>query len=152
MAKAIIFDTGLLVLLVVGSASRSFITRHKRTSQFSADDFDLLSGLLARCEVFVTPNTLTETSNLVRQVSEPARSAIGATFAALIEAAEEIYVPSRHASGHPAFARLGLADSAQLRAVSGRMLLTVDLGLYLSALAAGEAAENFNHLRDNRSS
>jgi hypothetical protein len=30
------------------------------------------------------------------------------------------------------------------------MLLTVDQGLYLSAVAAGEAAENFNHLRDNR--
>jgi hypothetical protein len=30
------------------------------------------------------------------------------------------------------------------------MLTTVDLGLYLSALAAEEAAENFSHLRDNR--
>ena len=48
------------------------------------------------------------------------------------------------------FPRLGLTDTALLEVVSADApLLTVDLDLYVAALASGdEAASNFNHWRD----
>ena len=66
-------DTNLLVLLVVGSESRELISKHRRLEHYSAEDYDILVELLQNAEnLFVTPNTLTETSNLVSQHGEPA--------------------------------------------------------------------------------
>ena len=59
-------DANLLVLLVVGTVQRSLIGRHPRLKAYIADDFDVLVKLLDTGEkIYVTPNTLTETSNLL---------------------------------------------------------------------------------------
>ena len=68
-------DTNLLVLLVVGSESRDLISKHRRLEHYSSEDYDILYRLLEDAdELFVTPNTLTEASNLVSQHREPERS------------------------------------------------------------------------------
>ena len=68
-------DTNLLVLLVVGSESRELISKHRRLEHYSAEDFDILCEFLENAnQLYVTPNTLTETSNLVGQHGEPERS------------------------------------------------------------------------------
>jgi hypothetical protein len=146
---SLILDSSLLVLFVVGTTNRSLIERHKRLKAFSVEDFDLLCGVIALTpEVVVTPNTLTETSSLLHQIDEPARSQIQETFRRLILATGEEYVPSRSAVPANEFPRLGLTDVVLLgMSQEPRALLTTDLSLYLAALERGVSAVNFNHLR-----
>ena len=82
-------------------------------------------------------------------------SALRTTFAALVEAQEEIYVAARDSVRQPAFRRLGLTDTAILKLAvrtdnSELALLTTDVGLYLEAARTNPLAENFNHLRQAR--
>jgi hypothetical protein len=140
----------LLVLFVVGTASRSYISRHKRLKAYTETDFELLLSLLsAGKETVVTPNTLTETSNLIRQIGEPAKSHISEVFSRLVSAIDETYVPSKRAIERSEFRAIGLTDSALLEILSvAHFLLTADLDLYLAALAQGVPAGNFNHIRE----
>lgn len=150
--RKILIDTQLLILLIVGDTDRALISRHKRTKcAFVEEDFDLLERILGSAsEVLVTPNILTEASNLIAQagsLSVADRARVMATFKRLLGCAKEEYVPSAEAGAHGAFARLGLADSASL--VTGRkdvVVLTSDLDLYLEAAKVGPAY-NFNHMR-----
>jgi hypothetical protein len=144
-----ILDTNLLVLFLVGTADRSYISRHRRLRAYSEADFDLLLRLLESVRtIIVTPNILTEVSNLARQIDDPARTRIGAVFRTLLDAVDERHVPSRHAASHPEFLRLGLTDVAIMEEMAnGHILLTADLDLYLAVSRRGHQAENFNHLR-----
>ena len=144
-------DTNLLVLLVVGSESRELIPKHRRLEHFTVDDFDILAEFLENADrLYVTPNTLTETSNLVRQHREPERSVLMRRLQFLIHESREIIVASAKASTNYNFEQLGLTDVALLEAVTKDIpLLTVDLDLYLAAIASGEErAINFNRYRD----
>jgi len=77
----------LLSLSVVGTASREYVAKHKRLRHFNTADFDLLVDNVSRAsDIVVTPNTLTETSNWVKMIAEPARSHIAGTFRHLISA------------------------------------------------------------------
>jgi hypothetical protein len=148
--KTLVLDTALLTLLIVGLTDRKYIAAHKRLSQFVEEDFDLLVTALERAETLVvTPNTLTEASNWLRQIKEPARAQIQKVFEAFIHRYREIYVPSADASKRAEFIRLGLTDSAILEvAKSDVVVLSTDLDLCIAAEIAEYAAVNFNHLRD----
>ena len=143
-------DANLLVLLVVGATDQALVRRHRRLQAFNAEDYDLLVELLGKYQqVLVTPNTLTETSNLLSQHAEPQRSRFFDTFRSLIEINKEIVVASVKASGNASFKRLGLTDAALLEVLTADTpLITVDLDLYVAALAkAPGAAINFTHLQ-----
>jgi len=144
----VFIDANLLVLLVVGRVDRNSIPKHKRTSRFSPEDYDRLLEIVDTARrVFVTPNTLTETSNLLANRSDP--RFLG-TLRRLIEATDEIVVTSKAAAGNRMFDRLGLTDAALLQAISAeRPLITVDLDLYGAAAAKGEGfAYNFTYLQN----
>jgi len=150
MPSALFIDANLIVLLVVGSFGRELIARHRRTRIFAIEDYDRLVRAISRVvNVRVTPNTLTEASNLLAQHREPQRSQLLVRLRAVIERSTESVVASVDAARHDEFPRLGLTDAALLEVVSADTpLLTVDLNLYLAALAGGdEAAINFNHWR-----
>lgn len=149
----VILDTNLLVLLIVGLTSPRLIASHGGLKAYAADDFALLVGIVSRAAaIVVTPNTLSETSNLLKRIGEPARTAIQTRFAAFIRKSEERYVESATASRRAEFVRLGLADAALLCLSGEGVLLTADLGLYVAASAAGHKALNFNHVRDGAAS
>jgi len=147
-------DAHLLVLLIVGATSRHLIAKHKRLKSFRDSDYERLVQLIARNVspgsgtepttvgvVRVTPNTLTEASNLLAQHQEPERTRFFRTLRLLIEDSTEVVVASADASSTSAFPRLGLTDAALLKVVSPETpLLTVDLDLY-------HAAVNFRHLQ-----
>lgn len=149
-SSRLLIDANLLVLLVVGMTARRLVSKHKRLREFSEDDYDLLTALISAVdEVVVTPNTLTEASNLLKQHRDPERSRFLDGLKAVIKGGREITVPSADASDNPAFRRLGLADAAILEIVSkDTKLLTVDLDLWKAASSRGSnAAENFWHLK-----
>ena len=75
MRKIIALDANLLVLLIVGLTDRRLIASHKRLKEYTVDDFDLLERLIsASAGIAVTPNVLSEASNLTRQIGGPARN------------------------------------------------------------------------------
>lgn len=145
-------DSNLLLLYVVGSASRGYIAKHKRLKTFTERDFDLLIDQLSvASSVVPTPDTLTETSNLIDYIGDPARSHVYRKLNELLGLAEyeETYVPSSRAASLPELPRLGLTDCALLDVcASGVPLITADLPLFLAAVGRGARALNFNHLRD----
>lgn len=147
-------DTNLLVLLVVGETDKALISKHRRTRAYRAQDYELLVRLINESDhqVFVTPNTLTEASNLLAQDrrEEPDRSRIFGVLQALIERTEEEIVESKVATRNNNFKRLGLTDAALLEVVSAsNPLITTDLDLYLAASAKESgAAYNFTHYRE----
>jgi hypothetical protein len=148
--QQILIDTNLLVLFIVGTVSRQYISKHKRLTQFIPEDYDVLLEILNQASsLLITPNTLTETSNLVAYIYEPARTEIFIVFQQFLNNWREIYIPSTTVSARQEFIRLGLADAAMLEALSKDMLLlTTDLDLYLVASSLGFSAVNFNQIRD----
>ncbi|MDE0385328.1 MAG: hypothetical protein OXI22_15700 [Defluviicoccus sp.] len=124
------------------------IPRHRRSRRFSPDDYDRLLALLEPLDkVLVTPNTLTEASNLLLSSRDPRPMAC---LRALIENTDEVVVASRTAAQSRLFDRLGLTDAALLEVVSAESpLITVDFDLYGAALAKGAGvAVNFAHFQD----
>lgn len=150
--RSIVLDANLLVLFVVGLVDKQLIGKHKRTRSFEPEDFDLLKQILSEYEeVVVTPNVMTEASNLIAQTAEPALTAVRRQLASLAGVQREVYWHSATAVEHPEFIRLGLTDSGLLGLVGESMpLLTTDLDLYLSAAKKNSRATNFNHLRQAR--
>ena len=143
-------DAHLLVLLVVGNEDRVLINRHRRLRQYTAEDYDLLLEIVAGVtDIYVTPNTLTEASNLLRQHEEPERSRLSEQLRWLIEGSEEITVRSAVASSNSEYVRLGLTDAALLEvATADTPLITKDVILYIAACEKDpHAALNFDHYR-----
>ena len=126
-------DANLFVLLVVRNVGRDLIEKHRRLREYSAEDYEILIDLLDRVQrVYVTPNTLTETSNLLAQHREPERSRFFDRLRFIIHESEEVVIASAVASSNSAFNRLGLTDAALLEVVTPETpLVTVDLDLYL---------------------
>jgi hypothetical protein len=145
----VVLDANLLVLLIVGSADRRYIARHRRLRAYTDSDFDLLQSLLpSMTSIIVTPNILTEASNLASQIAEPARSHIAEAFRFFVSLAQEHYVDARRAVMQPEFPQLWLTDAGVLEQMTkANLLLTADQELYLAALDRGLPAENFNYLR-----
>ena len=111
----------------------------------------MLIDLISQVQrVLVTPNTLTETSNLLGQHGEPERSQFFEQLQFLIEDTEEIVIASAVASQNRSFTQLGLTDAALLQvATEDTPIVTVDFGLYLAAATSNpDSVINFSHLRD----
>ena len=149
MTKPILLDTQLIVLLVVGLTSKAIIGKHKKLSEFSTDDFELLELLLGDDpKLVLLPNTVSEAGSLLRQHRNPERTAILSTFKKLIDLSRERYTASRVAASRAEYERLGITDSAIIACCTKRLrLLTADLDLYNAAREAGVDATNFNHER-----
>lgn len=149
-----LIDANLLVLLVVGKVGRELIGRHRRLQDYTAEDYDLLVDTIESVgQLIVTPNTLTESSNLLGQHGEPDRSRLLEMLRILIVDAREVVISSEIASANLEFVRLGLTDAVLLEAATEESpLLTTDLRLYLAALSSDASditAVNFRHLRSS---
>lgn len=140
-ASTLVIDTNLLLVLLVGAQDRNQVPRFKRTSKYTVEDYDHLANYVAGFRrVVVTPNVLTEVSNLAGQLSEPLRSRVLAQLGvfAATQAAER-YIPSSEAVKERDFRRLGLADATIVLAAHNPeekfAVLTDDFALYGKLLA-----------------
>lgn len=144
-------DANLLVLLVVGKTQRNLINRHRRLKGFSESDYESLVGFFDEgTKIFVTPNTLTETSNLLAYGPRELNARLFEVLKFMIEDSEEIVVKSGVASNMPEFRWLGLTDAVLIEVACDEMpLVTVDWELYNAIVSRDpRAAFNFNHFRD----
>lgn len=145
--NAILLDANLLLLFIVGAASPSYIARHKRLRGYHVRDYDLLVRLLSSAaSVSVTPNAVTEASNLARYIAEPARTEIAKKLRGFLDEIREVYIMSTRAAAADGYIRLGITDAGMLdNEFADHLLLTADLDLYLEAARQGRRTENFNH-------
>ena len=140
MRKAVAIDTNLLVLLVVGMTDPDYIKRHRRLHPtYKSRHFDLVREILIRApKVICTAHILAEASNLLRQIGDPMRSEIMATYRIFIQSAEEPLIPAKQASQSSSFIPLGLTDAAILSLdPTDVLLLTVDHDLHIASSERG---------------
>ena len=139
MLRGLFIDANLLILLVVGRVGSDLIGEHRRLRGFSVADYELLVDFTADYDViYVTPNTLAETSNLLASHLRTHRHRFLGTLRALIEQSREIVIASADAAGNAHYLDLGLTDAALLEAVSSETpLLTADVKLFTVATADG---------------
>ena len=151
MTGVVVVDTNLLILLVVGSVSRTYIARHKRLGDYCEDDFVLLVELIGQfSDMVLVPHVLTETGNLlVSGIDPPARGRVLDRFRTLITTTLELAIPSAEGARREEFGRLGLTDAVLLHLCGMRengldpTLITADQGLADAANAQGYAVIDY---------
>lgn len=147
----VLVDTNLLLLYFVGWYDQGLIERWSRTSdRFVSLDYDLLLLLLEPFEkLVVTPHVLTEVSNMLGYLAEPAKTRCRERLAQIVRSVmEEKRTPAADLSEDPAFIPFGIADTSILEAAVGSYLvLTDDLPLYAYLLGHGVEVLNFNEIR-----
>ncbi|MGD0023751.1 MAG: hypothetical protein ABSC37_03850 [Xanthobacteraceae bacterium] len=148
-SKGVLFDTNLLVLLVIGIYRRARIATFKRTRQYAPEDFALVLSLIEKFDRRITtPNILTEANNLVRQLPESEHPAVSRIMAHLIAEIFEQYRISAEAVRYLGFARLGLTDCITASIANEALVLTDDFRLSNTLFHLGRDVININHLRD----
>lgn len=143
----VLLDANLLLLLLVGACDREAVGVHNRLSAYKPPMVDLLAAELAEYRrIVVTPNVLTEVSNLSTSMHARLRSGVYQLLAIGTTTWDEVYVPSAAAVQRPEFSRLGLTD-AVLLTLKGRAitLFTADAMLCDAAWRVGLPAVNFWH-------
>lgn len=127
-----VIDSNLLVLHIAGRVDLAIIDTHRRLREFLKSDYGILQQHLSTFNgIMVTPNVLTETSNLLGYHGEPERTRLFQHLRAVISNSTELLVESVTASAAEEFPRLGLCDSVMLTIASpGRQVLTMDRALH----------------------
>lgn len=142
-------DTNLFLVLLVGGLDPDQIERFKRTKAYTREDYALLVMFVKRFKrILITPNVLTEVSNLAGQLTDPLRREARIALAQMTQDLHERYLPSRDLVVDPHFPVLGLTDVSIAQSVGKDVtVITADLPLYHRLATAGIDAINFNHLR-----
>ena len=144
MAGVVVVDANLLTLLVVGTASEEYVSKHRRLQDYSADDFKMLGLIIAEfSDLILVPHILAEVSSLARQIENPARRRIQSTLRTLIETTLEVPIQSASGAARNEFGELGLTDAVILHLCGMSLngisptLLTADADLADSAHSLG---------------
>lgn len=147
--KGILIDTNILLLHFVGTINRKRISAFNRTEKFVPDDYDLLQRIIAHFEqVIITPNVMTEVSNLMDKIGEPERSRCFALLAQVIPQLSEFYLESQSIAANSGFTKFGLTDCGILDLAREQYLvLTDDLKLAVYLQREGVDVVNFNTIR-----
>lgn len=148
--SAVIVDTNLLVLFLVGEIAPSKIGVHRRLKAFDLEDHARLAQEVRRFRDHVThASVLTEASNLMgsgEQETAPGTSSCLAHYATTT--AREIRVDAAVLTRDPLFYKLGLADCAVAHvAGSSVTVLTEDYRLSGVLRTRGVQAWNLRHAR-----
>ncbi len=150
--KAVLLDTNLLVLQLVGLCDPNFVEQCRRTKAYSTDDFLLLNECLTGFEqLVVTPHILTETSNLLEKEVYRDTKLLDILAAFM----QESVVIERHLFSKDVaqisarcLAKFGLSDTVtSLIAKDNLLVLTDDLPLCGYLQNIGIDALNFNNIR-----
>lgn len=146
--KLITLDCNVFILYVIGSLDKKYISDFKRTQIFREEDFDLLIQLIKDSQLLITPNVITEASNLLESYSFQ-NNKVGLEALKLItKIIPESYEKSQLLVNRDSFLKFGLSDSAidNLCQV-GAIAITVDFPLYGYLMSRGLKVINFNQVR-----
>jgi len=151
-ARGVLLDSNLLLVWLIGRIDRDMVSRFKRTSRFTAEDYDNLAGM---CDQFgawyTTPHVLTEVSNLGGTLKGDYEAAFRLLLRDRVKLLRESALPSADIVNTPAFLMLGLTDAALVHvARTGPLLVTVDLDLARHVQRLGLDVLNFTNVQGLR--
>ena len=146
--KGILIDTNLMVLIAVGNYSADRILTFKRTVQYTLEDYDLMTKIVAYFDRRITtPHILAEVDNLIRQLPQAEHQPLASSMERLISDMFEVYIPSTNAARTPRFFGLGLTDSVTMLATQEVLAITDDFRLSGSLSHLGRDVLSINHIR-----
>lgn len=147
--NGVLVDTNLLLLYLVGAYDPYRIQRFSRTEQFDPDDFLVLDNFLQQFgRVVTTPHILTETSNLLGQLSGQVKAGCFLLLRESISRMREHSASAAAVAANPGFLQFGITDAAIAEAApNAYMVLTDDLPLYGYLSNRGVDVLNFNNIR-----
>ena len=151
--KNVILDANLLFVLLVGQCDRKQVGIRKGVKEYSPEDYDNMVAMLSKYDrVIVTPNVLTECSNLIGEdkdgMSDRPEVKALKDFISSGHVVTEEYVQSKAAVLRDEYRYLGLSDCALLSLIdSDTPLVTADARLANAALKLNQNSVNFNWYR-----
>lgn len=145
--KLITLDCNVLLLFIIGSVDKKHISKFKRTSMFNETHYEILIKLISNSQILLTPNVVTEASNLLESYSFE-KQKIGLQFLKNIcKKIPESYEQSSKLVDLEIFKDYGLSDSSVFNLCKvGAIAITVDFNLYISLMSNNLKVINFNHL------
>ncbi|MEW5874005.1 MAG: hypothetical protein AB1752_02340 [Candidatus Zixiibacteriota bacterium] len=147
--RGALLDSNLLLLYFVGLYRPQLIGSYKRLRAYSKLDFETVNGAFRFFrKIVVTPNVLTEVSNLSFHLELHHRVPYFDAFRRAVATLTEEFIPSIAACEDVDLGRLGLTDTGVLRlSASGLLVLSDDLSLCSALTSRGIDSINLNHLR-----
>ncbi len=155
LRNGVVVDSGLLVVYFVGLYQDAtglplWQTLKQTKGSFYRDDYEFLLGFLQKFrKQVVTPHILTEVSNMLGHLNEPARETCFGLLRAHTAVLEERFVEAAEITSEEAFLRLGLTDVGILRVASAApyLVLTIDAPLVGQLNKIGVDALLFRDIR-----
>jgi hypothetical protein len=147
--KSALIDTNLALLLIVGATNKEYLETHKRTRQFTKQDYDLFLSYISCFEqIWITSHCLAETSNLLKQTNRKWAEELLYSMSVIFGQFKESHISKDYIFSSDSYLRLGVADTGFLqKAKHVSCSFTVDFDLYRSVSESGAKIINFNHLR-----
>jgi hypothetical protein len=146
--KAVTLDCNILLLLFIGYLGVDHIGKFKRTMSFIDEDYSALMDLIQHSKVFLTPNILTEASNLIESYNSASNNQALLTLKGIIDDLDELHYSSVNLANFEIFLKFGLADASIFNLSKlGIVPITVDFELYGYIYSMGYPVINFNHVR-----
>jgi rRNA-processing protein FCF1 len=127
--RGVVIDSNLLVLFLAGEAERSLISRWKRTSKYTENDFDAIDSIVNffSDRIHASSAILAEVNNLGNSLSGNDRLAYYESLLKLLMVVHEDHVPSKEVGQMDQFATFGLTDLGILwLALRGHLVVTDD--------------------------
>ena len=147
-------DTNLLLVYFLGLydivSGYQIINSFRYTKgKFTTRDFDLLSALIRRFDSQITtPHILTEVSNMLGHLTDPARETCFGLMKVIVPSLDERSIPAENLTQDDIFIKFGLTDTGIRKVVTKPCLVLTDdyrLSGYLEKV--GVDALNFHHIR-----
>lgn len=154
LRSGILVDTNLLLVYFVGlydsvSGYRVIDSFKHTRGKYNTGDFERLSALIEQFHSQITtPHILTEVSNMLGQLIDPARETCFGLMREIIPSLEERSVAARDMSRDAMFVKFGVADSGiRGAALEPCLVLTDDFPLsgYLDKI--GVDVLNYQHVK-----
>ena len=153
LRSGVLVDTNLLLVYFIGLYDRisgyQVIDSFRYTKgKYSTGDFDILFALLDRFDnQVVTPHILTEVSNMLGHLLDPARETCFDLLKRTMPSLHEHGVSGIRLSENEVFTRFGVTDTSILEVAGPYLVLTDDYRLagYLNKI--GIDALNFQHIK-----
>lgn len=148
-SHGVTLDTNVFLLAVVGSSDPRLIGRVKRVSQYSVEDYKLLSRLLMHFQqVFITPGVLAETCNLLDSENKRRNNRFFDAMKSLMERLKEHHTPAASLMAEKAFRWIGFTDSSVIElARKGCLVISDELPLKTYLERQSFPVVNFTALR-----
>jgi hypothetical protein len=125
--RAILLDSNLLLLLIMGSFDLRLIGTFERLNDFTVRDFEILALLASEFDKVVsTPHVLTEVNGLANKLPSWIKPAWYDHFGQGIRLLEEHNIPAAALSSLPEFRIFGITDAALSMMAGETLFVTAD--------------------------